>query len=110
MSSKPVSINFFGSISAKLGEQPLAQLGSLKAQGLIIYLMLNGEKEHSREALMTLLWPETTVEKAQANLRQTLLRIRNTLPASDGHPLIMSERKTVFLNPQAQYKVDVLTF
>ena len=110
MTSPVLSINLFGSFSAKLDERPLTTLGGVKAQGLIIYLLLAGEKQHSREALMTLFWPEATLKGAQANLRQTLRRIRKVLPEGEGQPLFLSERKTVSLNPEASYTVDVLTF
>ncbi|MCA9943204.1 MAG: hypothetical protein KC449_06960, partial [Anaerolineales bacterium] len=110
MTSPILSIRLFGAFSAKLGERPLTTFGSIKAQGLIIYLLLAGEKKHTREALMTLFWPEATLKAAQANLRQTVRRIGKVLPQSGGHPLILSERKTISLNPEANYEVDVLTF
>ena len=110
MTSPILSVSLFGAFEAKLGERPLATLGSIKAQGLIIYLLLASEKQHTREALMTLFWPEATLKGAQANLRQTVRRIRKALPQSGGQPLFLSERKTVSLNPEARYEVDVLTF
>ena len=105
-----LKLSLFGSFRAALGERPLTTFGSNKAQALLIYLLLEGQKQHAREALMTMLWPDATLKSAQGNLRQTISRLRKAIPESGGHPLLVSERTTVSLNPEAKYEVDVLTF
>ena len=105
-----LKIKMFGSFSAQLGERPLPTFGSNKAQALLIYLLIENDKPHQRETLMTLLWPEATLKAAQVNLRQTLARLRKAIPESGGHPLLLSDRKTISLNPEATYEVDALQF
>ena len=105
-----LSISLFGSFAATLGERPLTTFGNIKAKALLIYLLIEGNKQHAREALMTLLWPDAPLKSAQVNFRQVLARIRKTIPESGGQPLLLSDRKTVSLNPEASYEVDVLTF
>ena len=110
MTFPTLSITLFGSLTTRLGERPLPSLGSIKAQGLLIYLLMAGEKQHTRESLMTLFWPEATLKSAQGNLRQTLMRLRKAVSQSGGEPLFLGDRKTIFLNPEASYEVDVLTY
>ena len=64
---------------------------------------------------MLLLWPDILPESAQANLRQTLYRLRRVLPELEvkpGHaePLLISDRQSVSINPLVGYKLDVADF
>ena len=58
-----------------------------KGQGLLAFLAVENECQHSRESLATLLWGRTGDERARHNLRQSIARIRaefGDIIASDG--------------------------
>lgn len=47
-----------------------------KVIALLAYLILEGERSHSREQLAALLWPSLTADAARTNLRQSLYYLR----------------------------------
>ena len=53
-------------------------VGRAKAVALLAYLAVTGTP-HSREALATLLWPESTSSRARASLRRVLVTLRQAL-------------------------------
>ena len=90
-----------------------------KAQALLAYLLVEESNKrsvnHKRESLMMLFWPDILLESAQANLRQTLYRLRKSLPdieikANYFEPLIISDRRHVSINPRVSYYLDVADF
>ena len=118
-----LSLSLLGPFRASYEGQPLTRFGSNKVQALLVYLTVESALSagseplrHPREKLMELLWPGLLPQSAQSNLRQTIYRFRQRLPAvkavDDAQPVdfILSERQTVQLNPQAVYTCDVATF
>ncbi len=99
-----------------LGEQPLYKFRTNKVQALLIYLVMEAEQVHRREALMSMLWPELPQPSAQVNLRQTIYRLRQAIPevspkkGQKAVPFIISERQTVQINPEADFFLDVAAF
>lgn len=67
-----------------------------KAVALITYLAVTGES-HSREALITLLWPELEPSRARAGLRRNLSVLKKALA---GEWLVV-DRETIGLDPSA---------
>jgi len=53
-------------------------IGRRKAMALLAYLAVTGTA-HSREALATLLWPESTPSRGRASLRRVLVTLRQAL-------------------------------
>ena len=111
-----LSISLLGPFSAALGDKPLYKFRTNKVQALLIYLVMEAEQVHRREALMDLLWPDLPQPSAQVNLRQTIYRLRQAIPevaAKKGKkpvPFLISERQTVQINPEADFYLDVLAF
>ncbi|MFL7812002.1 MAG: BTAD domain-containing putative transcriptional regulator, partial [Anaerolineae bacterium] len=80
-------------------------LGARKNVALIAYLALTGEA-HTREALVTLLWPELEPSRARANLRRNLSLLRSAL----GTEWLDTDRERVGLNPYGDLWLDVRAF
>lgn len=60
---------------------------------------------------MTLFWPDSSLKAAQQNLRQTLYQLQKALHSENADtPLILSERYTLRMNPEATLTVDVTQF
>jgi DNA-binding SARP family transcriptional activator len=66
----PLIIRLLGNPEITFGGKPLS-FRTRKALALLVYLTVEGGM-HSREALMTLLWPETPALQASVTLRVTL--------------------------------------
>ncbi|MFN2163454.1 MAG: protein kinase domain-containing protein, partial [Candidatus Promineifilaceae bacterium] len=115
-------LHLFGPFSAELDGRPLNKFRTNKMRALLIYLVVEPPIVHQREALMTMLWPDLPLESAQTNLRQIIYQLRKAIPEvaalpdvgareGDGRvPLILSERQTVQLNPEAAAAADATTF
>jgi DNA-binding SARP family transcriptional activator len=77
-----LTIRLLGSPEITVGGQPVS-FRTRKVFSLLVYLVVEGGM-HSREALMTLLWPENPTQNASSTLRVTLTRLRQALqPAGD---------------------------
>jgi len=72
---------------------------------LIAYLAVTGEA-HTREALVTLLWPELEPSRARAGLRRNLSTLRKAL----GGEWLVVDREIVGMDPDAGLWLDVEQF
>ena len=111
-----LTLQLFGPFVSTLNDLPVEHYRSNKVQALLIYLVCEPGVTWRREALMTLLWPETPLESAQTNLRQIIYQLRRIIPEvqlrdNEGVvPLLISKRLTVKLNPAANIISDVARF
>ncbi|MEJ2746338.1 MAG: winged helix-turn-helix domain-containing protein, partial [Anaerolineae bacterium] len=111
-----LSISLLGPFSASLGDEPLYKFRTNKVQALLIYLIMEAEQVHRREALMSMLWPDLPQSSAQVNLRQTIYRLRQAIPEVLPHkgqqtvPFLIADRQTVQINPEANFFLDVAAF
>ena len=114
-----LSFHLFGLFEATDSGDKRLHFPTTKAQALLAYLLVEETQQpgisHQRGKLMTLLWPDITPESAQTNLRQTLYRLRKTLPAVEAksgqrEQLLLSDRQSVRLNPAVPYWLDVAEF
>ena len=107
-----LTLNLFGPFRATLNGEPLPQFRTVKVQALLIFLVVESDVTHRREALMELLWPGLPLKAAQINLRQTLFRLRKMIPELtrvDGEqkvPFLLSDRLTIRVNPDVAFEVD----
>lgn len=74
---------------------------------MLAYLLLHRNTPIAREALASLLWPDTDEETARTNLRRHLHYLRKTLPAGDWMRI---DAKSVQWNVDAPYRFDVADF
>lgn len=79
--------------------------GRRKALALLAYLAVT-DQPHSRAALVAFLWPEYGHRRGRADLSRTLSLLRKTL----GPTALVTDRKTVELNPEHKLWVDVRHF
>jgi DNA-binding SARP family transcriptional activator len=74
-----LSLALLGSFQAEFNGRPLTHFRAKTVQALLVYLTCQPEA-HSREHLMTLLWPGMPQSSALSNLRQTLYLLRQAIP------------------------------
>ncbi|HEU5101852.1 MAG TPA: protein kinase, partial [Roseiflexaceae bacterium] len=84
--------------------QPL-ELNLRKALALLVYLAVSG-RGHSRDALATLLWPESDAREGRARLRRTLHRLNEAI----GDEILDSGPEAIRLQPQADLWLDCAAF
>lgn len=73
-----LEIKLLGDTEVYLDGQ-LLRFPTQKAKELFAYLVLHHRHAHPRAQLAALLWPDSDEERANANLRQTLTRLRRAL-------------------------------
>lgn len=94
-------------------DAPLAALENRKAKELFSYLLLNNERPHRREALMTLLWEEGEADKSRRNMRQALWQLQRQLDSNDldqAQRILMIDGDWIQINQDAELWCDVLIF
>jgi predicted ATPase len=77
-----VEITLFGEMEVYLDGQ-LVRFPTQKTKELFAYLVVHHRHAHPRAQLAGLLWPESDEEKAKANLRKTLSRLRQILAGTE---------------------------
>lgn len=105
------TLNLLGPVTAAINGRPFTRFGTIRGQALLIYLALENDRAHQREALMHLLWPDMPLKSAQGNLRQTLYLLRKAFEDA-GVPDVpfLAGRQTVQLDPDFPLWVDVRQF
>ena len=107
-----IAINLFGSFSITVDEKPVTKLGLLKAQALLAYLASEQAPAYSRQALMSLLWSDSSAKQAGNGLRIALYRIREALGDVAPHArdeLLSITRQTVRFHHESA-SIDVVEF
>jgi len=108
-----LSIQLFGKFCVRRNEQLLDGFDARKVQELFCYLLLHRDHSLSREALASLLWPETTTSLSKKNLRQALWQLQSALGSQNEalhERVLLVEPEWVQLNPEADLWLDVVAF
>ena len=103
--SAPWRLRLLGGFAIDDGQQRLTRLHSRAAVLLLARLALRPGRDHGREELAALLWPEADGVTGLARLRQTLSTLRATLERRGGlapaRPLLAADRRVLRLVPGA---------
>ncbi|HKR58314.1 MAG TPA: hypothetical protein VJS64_01175, partial [Pyrinomonadaceae bacterium] len=107
-----LQFRLFGKFTAHHDSGLLRRLEASKDQELLSYLLIHRGRSHSREALATLLWGETSTEKSKKYLRQALWHIQSALDtgASANNQVLLVGHDWVQLNLQSDFWVDLAVF
>jgi len=98
----------FGKFTALHDAGLLTGLEASKDQELLSYLLIHRDRPHSREALASMLWGETSTEKSKKYLRQALWHLHAALN-SDAEVLLV-DHDWLSLNPCSSLWTDVSDF
>ncbi len=101
-------IHLLGQFRAHVDEQPIAELEQRRLQTLLAYILLHGPAQIPRQQIAFALWPESTDEQAQTNLRTLLHRLRAALPGNE--PCLQFDRHHVWWRQNGAYRLDVADF
>lgn len=106
--SLTLGIRLLGGFSLTYGDRLVAKIASGRSQALLAYLVLYRQAAQSRQRIAFHLWSESTDERARANLRKELSRLRSALPNPD--EFLRVEAKTLQWLPSANFTLDVAEF
>ena len=107
-SDRLLSFFLLGPPEIRLGADPLPPLPSRKAWALLVFLAVESSHHHDRKALASLLWPDVSLERSLASLRQSLLALRRTLGDERlSPPFLEAGPRTVGFNPSAPHRLDL---
>ena len=100
-----------GSLQISLDQQPVTGFESNKVRALLVYLMVEADRPHSRDTLLGLLWPDRSEVAARRNLSQALANLRRTIgDTSRQSPFLHITRDAIQLNRESDYELDVTSF
>jgi DNA-binding SARP family transcriptional activator len=90
----------------------LKGLEASKDQELLSYLLIHRDRPHSREALASLLWADTSTEKSKKYLRQALWHLHAALNSDNenGTDVLLVDHDWLSLNPCSNLWTDVADF
>ena len=106
-----LALALLGPFQASLDGRPVEGLNSDRLRALLAYLATDGEREHPREALASLLWPERPDREALSALRYALSNLRAALgDRGSPSPYLLVSRTTVQFNLASDHWRDVDEF
>ena len=112
-----LSIALLGPVQVTLDGEPITDFATDKTQALLVYLAVEADCPHRRDALAGLLWPDQPQRNARHNLRQALSHLRHAIAdrmiaanCTDSAPFLLVSRETVQFNPDCDHWLDVAAF
>src|SRR5688500_19966477 len=103
-----LALFLLGPMLVTLDERPIAAFEYDKVRALLLYLAVEADRPHRREALTGLLWPELTESSARMNLRQALATLRRAIEDHAAEPaFLLASRATIQWNRDADSWLDV---
>lgn len=106
-------IHLFGKLCIRYNGQVLKGFDSRKVQELLCYLLLNRNREHSREVLATLLWGEHTSAQSKTYLRKILWQLQDAFESqteTSSDSVLLVDTDWIQLNAKADLWLDVAIF
>ncbi|MBN2391418.1 MAG: tetratricopeptide repeat protein [Anaerolineae bacterium] len=108
-----LAILSLGALHITLDDAPLTGFDSDKARGLLVYLAMESDREHPRESLAGLLWPEFPEQRARHTLSQVLYNVRQVIgDRAKNHesPFLHVTSQTLRFNRASHHWLDVARF
>jgi predicted ATPase/DNA-binding SARP family transcriptional activator len=88
-------------------ESPLPTIAGRAPRSLFAYLLTYRDRPHTRDLLAGTFWPNQPDDVARRRLSQALWQIRKAL---DPHPVLLTERDTVQIDPDLPMWLDIEEF
>ena len=104
-------ISVFGHLEITLDGVPISGFDSNKVRALLVYLAVESDRAHAREALASIFWPDFPQRTALSNLRYALSNLRKTIGDRDASlPFLLVDNRSIRINPEADYFLDCRHF
>ena len=102
-------VRLLGGFEINDGQHRLTRMRSRAAMLLLARLAMAPQRDHAREELATLLWPEADAACGRSRLRQTLSLLRSVLEPPGAAPVVLADRRVLRAAPGALW-CDALAF
>jgi len=102
-------VRLLGGFEIDDGRHRLTRLRSRAAMALLARLAMAPMRDHPREELVALLWPEADDRSGRSRLRQTLSLLRAVLEPAGGPEVLLADRRVLRTVPGALW-CDVTAF
>lgn len=103
--------SLFGPFQARLDGKEISAFKSQKVRALLVYLVVEAGRPHSRDTLAALLWPDYPDQEARNNLRYAIYNLRQALQEQQGQPaFLLAGRDTLQFNRASDHWLDVNRF
>ncbi len=104
-----LSINLLGQVNISCNGVRIAEKLSTKLTALICLLVLNADREMSRERISAYLWPDSDEEAARYNLRYNLWTAKKLIPPDrNGENFILVTKESCRINKRYRFQCDKL--
>lgn len=105
-------VELFGRFAARCDTHPLPLRDGSKAQELFAYLLLNGQRPQTREAVASVLWDRCATATSMAYLRKALWQLRSALEKCERSlpQLIEMDPEWIQVHPAKGVFTDVILF
>lgn len=94
-------VRLLGGFAIDDGQQHLTRLRSRAAVALLARVAMAPQRQHAREELVALLWPDAPAEAGRNRLRQTLSTLKAVLEPPGRPPVLLADRRVVRAAPGA---------
>ncbi len=101
-------IQLLGDFHLAYGDASLTKVSTSRLKSLLAYLLLHCDAPQSRHHLAFLFWPDSTETQAHNNLRQSVHRLRQSLPGAEG--FLHSDAQTIQWLPDSPFTLDIVEF
>ena len=101
-------ISLLGAFQVTRDSTHVTDFESNKVRALLAYLAVESDRPHSRDALSSLLWPESAQENALNSLRNALANLRRAIGDHQANPPhLLITRESVQFNCHSDCRLDV---
>src|SRR4051794_2933201 len=100
--NQPWTIELLGRLQARQGDNIISRFRTQKTAALLGYLACFLDRNHPREEVVELLWPDADPRDSRASLRTALSSLRHQLepPGTPFNSVLVTDRSYVRLNPR----------
>ncbi len=104
-----LTISMLGQMNISYNDVSITDKLSTKLMALVCLLVLNSNREMSRERLSTYLWPDSDEESSRYNMRYILWKIKKLIPLDEeGQSFLVITKDSCRINKNYKFQCDKL--
>ena len=106
-----IAFSLFGTLQITLNGKPISGIDSDKVRALFVFLAVEADQTHRRDALAEIFWPDKPEGDGRKNLRQSLANLRKSIgDRGSASPFLISSRNKVQFNAGSSCTIDIVEF
>lgn len=106
-----IALSLFGSLQITLNGKPISGIDSDKVRALFVFLAVEADQTHRRDALAEIFWPDKPEGDGRKNLRQSLANLRKSIgDRGSASPFLISSRDKIQFNAGSSCTIDSVEF